>query len=149
VRSVIDHVWREETHSAPLKAELHPQPLPVLLERVQVERALANVLTNAFKYTPSSGQITVRTLPHDTYALVSVNNTGTNIDQTEIAGLFARYQRASTSAGKGGSGLGLYIVKTILDTCGGKVELTSSVKDGVTFSLFFPLAKGERSLVGG
>lgn len=140
VRSVIDHAWREDSHSAPLVTELHQHPLPVLLERVQVERALANVLTNAFKYTPQSGRISVKTFPQDRYAVASVNNTGTNINQAEIAGLFARYQRASTSAGKGGSGLGLFIVKTIMNTCGGKVELNSSAKDGVTFSLFFPLA---------
>lgn len=138
IRGVIEHTWREDSPTPILDTNLSTELLPVYLERVQVERALGNVISNALKYTPAGGKITIKSEAQQKYFVVSVHNTGTHIPEYELPGVFERYKRASSSQGKGGSGLGLYIVRTILDAAGGKVEAKSTPEEGVTFSLYFP-----------
>lgn len=140
VRTVLNHAWREDEHVAPVETSLSTVPMQVGIEKVQVERAVANIVSNAFKYTPESGKIFVSTEPRGEFYAVIVQNTGTSIPEYELPLIFDRYRRASSSVGKGGSGLGLYIVKTILETAGGKVVAESSPELGVRISLLFPRA---------
>jgi signal transduction histidine kinase len=108
------------------------------MEKVQLDRILSNIVSNALKYTPPEGAITLKTGITANRIFASVNNTGAFIPQAELATLFDRYTRASTNRGKGGSGLGLYIVKTLVEANGGSVEIESSKEKGVTFTLYFP-----------
>lgn len=136
VRNVIDTIWREE-NSASITCNICESPLSVFMERVHLERALSNLVANALKYTPPTGTIIVTTSATKKGPAVSVLNTGTAIPAAELGTIFDRYQRASSSKGIGGSGLGLFIVKTIMELYGGSVAVTSNPNEGVTFILNF------------
>lgn len=137
-RSVVEHAWREDANSPTLTSDLSTAALPVYMERVQVERALANLVSNALKYTPAGGRVLVKTTDAGTASIVSVNNTGVQLSESELKTLFDRYSRAKSSEGIGGSGLGLFIVKSLMEAGGGSVEAKSDAHDGVTVTLKFP-----------
>ena len=98
---------------------------------------ISNLVSNAIKYTPAQGTISIETKISDSRPLLSVNNTGTVIPSNELATLFMRYTRASTGRSSTGTGLGLYIVKSILDAVGAEIAVTSSINDGTTFAIKF------------
>ncbi|MBN8549922.1 MAG: PAS domain-containing protein [Deltaproteobacteria bacterium] len=137
-RSVVEHVWRDDASTISITCDLSASPLPVFIERVQAERVLSNLVTNALKYTPPTGRIVVKTFAAGVTFAVSVNNTGVHIPEHEIKGIFDRYARASSSKGIGGSGLGLYIVKSLMEAVGGTAQAESDPELGVTVTLRFP-----------
>lgn len=136
-RGVVEHTWREDNTSPTVTCDLCSKPLPVFMERVQVERAIANVVTNALKYTPPTGRILVKTFESGTHYAVSVNNTGVELSTGELRTLFDRYTRAKSGERIGGTGLGLFIVKTLMESSSGSVEAKSDPKEGVTVTLNF------------
>jgi signal transduction histidine kinase len=121
-----------------------PDGLPsVFLDRKQVERAVGNLLQNAFNYTPKGGEITLRaetTLRGENkYIMVSVSDTGPGIPYDEHEKIFKKYYRSPKAAGPKGTGLGLAIVKAIAEEHGGSVEVESEEGKGSTFRLFLPV----------
>ncbi len=137
-RSVVEHTWREDSTAPSLTCDFHAKALPVFMERVQIERALSNLVTNALKYTPPEGKIVVKTFEEGAKQCVSVSNSGVHLESHEIKKIFERYTRASSSEGVGGTGLGLFIVKTLMAAAGGSAEAQSDPKRGVTVTLYFP-----------
>lgn len=141
VKSVVDYTWREDSSVAPLKVEISRRPLPVRVERIQLERIISNLLTNALKYTPKNEKISIKTWTEDGKALFMINNTAPVIDKSELPLLFERYGRTTSSAGKSGSGLGLYIVKFLLDALRGSIAVKSRQGEGTTFTVTLPLVE--------
>jgi len=137
IRSVIEYCWRES--GPPLQLILTEAPLLARIDRLQLERVLANLVTNALAYTPSGGTVTIRTQADAAWALLSVHNTGSCITADEQATIFQMNTRGASSRGTSGSGLGLYIVRTTVEACGGRVDLESSPEKGTTFTVRVPL----------
>jgi signal transduction histidine kinase len=105
-------------------------------------RVLDNLLENAVKYTPEGrGPITVRLEDQERWLVVSIEDTGIGIPETEQTGLFQEFVRASNarSSGQPGTGLGLAIVKRILDWHGGSVEIHSQQGKGTRVDTKWPL----------
>ncbi len=102
-----------------------------------------NLLSNAIKYTPSGGKIslTVRKQKQESDVLVTVTDTGYGIPKDQQSKIFSRLFRADNARAKvpEGTGLGLYIVKSILDQCDGKIWFESEENKGTTFSFTIPL----------
>jgi signal transduction histidine kinase len=104
-----------------------------------IERALDNLLGNAIKFTPSGGAVVIRLALDDGALVLSVHDTGDGIPPDEQPVIFEKYQRGRASATVEGSGLGLYIVKSVVERHGGTVGVESTVGVGSTFTIRLPL----------
>jgi len=104
---------------------------------------LVILLDNAIKYSPAGSEVKLETKKRDKYALISVEDFGTGIDQTDIPHIFERFYRSDASRSKSqtpGYGLGLAIAKKIADTHESFIEVKSIKSRGSTFTVHMPLA---------
>lgn len=121
-----------------------PDGLPLAaLDKKQVERAVGNLLQNAFNYTRKGGwvKLLAEAVSHQggKYILVSVSDTGQGISPEDMDKIFDKYYRSPKTAGTKGTGLGLAIVKAIAEAHGGMVEVESEEGKGSTFRLYLPI----------
>jgi len=117
-------------------------PLPTaMLDRQHFEEILFNLVTNANKFTPDGGHITVCAREVDTSLVVEVKDSGPGIPPSEQGWLFEPYYQVVSAAGRrpAGSGLGLTIAKALVELHGGKIWVESKVGEGSTFSFSLPL----------
>jgi two-component system phosphate regulon sensor histidine kinase PhoR len=117
------------------------QPLPAVLgDPDYLERAIANLLDNAIKYTPEGGRILVTAARRGSDILIEVKDTGIGIPEADLPRIFERFYRVdkSRSRAMGGTGLGLAIVKHVVQAHGGAVEVASEVGKGSTFRIVLP-----------
>lgn len=103
---------------------------------------LNNLLGNALRHTPAGGAVTVDTSMQDDRARLSVSDTGIGIPASDLPLIFERFYRAdnSRSSETGGSGIGLAIVRALLDAQGGTIRAESALGAGATFVIEFPVA---------
>lgn len=128
----------------------------VSVDREKIVEVLRSLVDNAVKYSPDGGPITVRvrTLSSDLIA-VEVHDSGIGISQQQLKGLFSLYERGSAGSGtvpvSGGTGLGLYLVKSLVELHGGRVWVQSELGVGTMFSFTLPRANwaGTPALNGG
>ena len=113
---------------------------PVLGDFNQLERALWNLIGNAIKFTPAGGSITVTSEMIKKNVAIKVADSGIGIPKNEIASLFSEFDRVDGSVNTEGTGLGLFIVKTIIEGHGGSVSVESEVGVGTTFTILLPMA---------
>ncbi len=113
----------------------------VMADRGQIQRAVSNLVLNAVNYTAPGGRIVVRTEAGGGRVRVVVSDTGYGIPEEEKERIFDRFFRGSAARKSGtvGSGLGLPIVREILDLHGGGIEVESEVGKGSTFTLWLPV----------
>lgn len=122
-----------------LSFQADEQPVWVQADWTLIERAIANLISNAIKYNCEKGQIWVRVFRRDKEAVVEVEDTGVGIPPSELPFIFRRFYRASTARGEG-SGLGLSLVQQVVEAHGGRVEVNSVVGQGSLFRIILPLA---------
>ena len=105
-----------------------------------VERAVANLIDNANKYTPEGGRIAIRAAANGHYVVVEVADNGIGIPREDIPRIFERFYRVDRSRSRemGGTGLGLSIVKHVAQVHGGTIEVDSTPGKGSTFRLKLP-----------
>jgi signal transduction histidine kinase len=103
-----------------------------------VAQAVVNLLDNAAKYSGDSKFVGVRLLSEDSAVVFEVEDRGIGIPAEEHEKIFQQFYRSGTRSGKGGYGLGLYLVKHIMDAHGGRVEVQSEAGRGSRFRLVFP-----------
>lgn len=121
--------------------DLPAAPLPpIALDPDAVTQALSNLIDNAIKYSGNSRQIRIRVWREMASVLVSVTDFGVGIPGDELRKIFERFHRVSTGLVHDvkGSGLGLSLVKHIVEAHGGTITVTSDVGRGSTFTLQFP-----------
>lgn len=109
----------------------------------ELQSALGNLVSNAIRYTPNGGNILVSWKLRENHAVFSVTDDGIGIEQQHIDRLTERFYRVDRSRSRetGGTGLGLSIVKHILTRHQAKLEITSELGKGSTFSVVFPKAR--------
>ncbi|AQV94814.1 phosphate regulon sensor histidine kinase PhoR [Cupriavidus necator] len=112
--------------------------------------ALGNLVSNAVRYTPDGGRITIRLAWEDGHAVFSVADTGLGIAPEHIPRLTERFYRVDRSRSRdtGGTGLGLAIVKHVLSRHHADLRVTSEVGRGSVFRVIFPLERSLRSAGG-
>jgi len=123
------------------KADLDPR-LPIVVgDRDRLIQVVSNLVNNAIKYSPDGGTVTLSTRSEGGYALVSVTDTGLGIPPDEIGHVFERFRRVRSGAAQSipGTGLGLTIVKQIVEMHGGKIWVESAVGHGSAFHFTVPL----------
>ncbi|MGH8968192.1 MAG: sensor histidine kinase, partial [Actinomycetes bacterium] len=126
-----------------LKVRIEVPDEPVVLDGdiSQLERAVINLLGNAVKFTPDGGAVTVRLVQEHGTVRLEFKDTGIGIPEDERQHLFSRFFRSS-NAKEGqiqGTGLGLYIVGSIISAHRGSVEVESEQGRGTTFTVLLPL----------
>jgi len=106
----------------------------------EVRSAIANLVSNAIRYTPKDGRITLEWVARDGEGWVSVEDTGIGIEARHIPRLTERFYRVDSSRSRdtGGTGLGLAIVKHVLTHHQARLEVTSELARGSRFSVVFP-----------
>jgi PAS domain S-box-containing protein len=124
------------------KADLDPR-LPIVAgDRDRLIQVVSNLVNNAVKYSPDGGTVTLSSRVEGGFALISVTDTGVGIPPDEIGHVFERFRRVRSGAAQSipGTGLGLTIVKQIVEMHGGKIWVESAVGHGSAFHFTLPLA---------
>jgi signal transduction histidine kinase len=132
---------RPRADAGGITLEFPPEsPVRVSGDRVRLAQLLDNVISNAVKFTPHGGTVSVRTSRSNGSAVVEVEDTGMGIPAGEQEHLFDRFFRTQAAEEKAiqGSGLGLAISQAIAQAHGGLIEVTSVENTGTTFRLVFP-----------
>lgn len=119
--------------------------LSVMCDPAHAEHALANLVSNAVKYSPPQAPVRVHTEATPTHVRCLVRSEGDPIPDAERDKLFERYFRGRNSAGKVGIGVGLYMARALARMQGGDVELVDSGRDGTVFALVLPLSGANAS----
>ncbi len=139
VKSVMD----EKAHT--LTLDIGPDLPPLLGHSQRLMQMAMNLLTNAAKYTPNGGQITVRLRQERQYLLFSVCDNGIGIPYSDQQSVFDKFYRVTSKETEGipGTGLGLSIVRTIAEKHGGRVWVDSTPGKGSTFSVLLPTQQSQ------
>ncbi|MBC7362203.1 MAG: HAMP domain-containing protein [Candidatus Aminicenantes bacterium] len=114
-------------------------------DREKLKRVFINLLDNAIKFTPSGGRIEVTVGVEANLAKVQVTDTGPGISPEQLPHIFDRFYRGSKDDSLPGSGLGLSIVKAIIEAHRGKIEVKSEPGQGSVFIVYLPLAHSNYS----
>jgi PAS domain S-box-containing protein len=126
------------------KSDLDPR-LPIVTgDRDRLIQVVSNVVNNAVKYSPDGGTVTLSSRVDGAYALISITDTGIGIPADEIGHVFERFRRVRSGAAQSipGTGLGLTIVKQIVEMHGGKIWVESAIGHGSSFHFTIPLSAG-------
>ena len=129
----------EHRHTLVLKLD---RDLPeITADKDRVEQVMLNILSNAVKYTPDGGKITVRAAASRTHVAISVRDNGIGVPKEDLPHLFERFYRVekSRTTGAGGTGLGLAIAKELVEAHGGSIRLNSAVGRGTELTVILPI----------
>jgi signal transduction histidine kinase len=118
-----------------------PSDIRVSVDRNRMRQVLANLLDNAVKYTPGGGRIDVAAFADDTGVRMTVADTGIGIPPEELPHIWDRLYRGDKSRAERGLGLGLSLVRAIVEAHGGRVEVSSRPGSGSRFEIHLPAAE--------
>ena len=118
----------------------------VLTDSDKLERILLNLLFNALKFTPAGGKVEVKAKRENGELVLEVSDTGTGISEEQLPFIFDRFWQADTSSQRkyGGVGIGLALVKELVEIQDGKVTVTSTVGKGTEFTVRLPYREWDR-----
>ena len=140
----------EKTKNIRLDFSSNIERLYIDADLIKLESMLNNLLSNAFKYTPAGGCISL-SVNRDTeigQVEIAVTDTGIGIPQKDLPYIFQRFfQSSKTSGKKEGTGIGLYLVKTYTELHGGSVRITSEENKGTRVCISLPLLTERNSLL--
>lgn len=142
-KSVEDMQNQAKLKNIDLKLIQPSTPLPkVLADPLRTAEVVNNLVANAINYTNAEGKITVSTNVSPNDVITTVSDNGIGIPKESIPHLFTKFYRVSNQLQKAnkGTGLGLYISKSIIDKLGGKIWVESEVGKGTSFHFSLPLA---------
>ncbi|MEJ2096785.1 MAG: sensor histidine kinase, partial [Deltaproteobacteria bacterium] len=113
---------------------------PVYANRRNMEEVIANLVTNAIKYSPEGGTITLSAAIENDYLCITVADTGWGIPPEDLKHVFNRFYRVKNDKTRHitGTGLGLSIVKRIVEAHHGTVDVQSRLNQGSTFRVYIP-----------
>ncbi len=120
-----------------------PDDLFVTVDPRRFRQALANLVDNAVKYTESGGRVVLEGRQTDQEALIAVIDTGAGIPSHELPRIWERLYRSDNAQAKKGIGLGLSLVRAIIQSHGGIIEATSELDQGSIFTIHIPLSASE------
>jgi signal transduction histidine kinase len=126
-----------------LLVSVEPQLPPVSADPDKLRQILVNLTENAIKYSPGGGRIELSVVSRDSIVAFSVRDEGIGISPEEQAHIFERFHRAdpNMSRGVGGTGLGLYICRELVNGMDGQMWVTSREGEGSTFRFELPVAR--------
>ena len=153
VRTAVQHTVDELQHLAQDKritiiTQIHESLPDFLGDSEQFERALINLVENAIKFTPTGGEVTLRVRPDESEIIFEIEDTGIGIPPELHERIFERFFRGRQKGADhiSGSGLGLSLVKTIVENHNGRIWLESQEGIGTTFFVALPALSMEQVL---
>ncbi len=120
-----------------LQFESANPPVLAFMDRERVIRALSHLIGNAIKFSPKHGKVIVKVRSDQQFVNISVSDSGPGIPENKLAEIFDHFWQARKTANEG-AGVGLSVVKKIVEAHGGSVRATSGPGNGSTFSLSLP-----------
>ncbi len=123
------------------EAHIDPQTPMIKIDVAQIDRAFINLVSNAIKFTPENGTISIRIRPEEDQVLCEVADTGIGISGEDLPKLFQEFFRSENAIKQNikGTGLGLTLVKNIIEAHQGKIWVTSQFHAGTTFHFTLPV----------
>ena len=117
-----------------------PKPLPLVrADRERLRQVLTNLVDNAVKYSPAGAGVDVHAFAEDGRIRVEVRDRGPGVAPEHQALIFEKFGRVAGEHAKPGTGLGLFIARSIAQAHGGSLEVSSAPKTGATFALVLPV----------
>ncbi|MFA5041527.1 MAG: ATP-binding protein [Bdellovibrionales bacterium] len=105
----------------------------------RMKQVLFNLISNAVKYTPAGGRITLEARNTGEWIAITVADTGIGIPGSDLDRVFGKFERANMQARQSGAGLGLSLVKSFVELHGGRIEITSTPHQGTRVTCFIPI----------
>jgi signal transduction histidine kinase len=138
IREIVElYQYVAEEKQVAVHTEL-PAPCEVSVDRTRIRQVFANLLDNAVKYTPAGGRVTIHVRDEPSQAVVIFRDTGMGIPADEQDKIWARLYRGDKSRSQRGLGLGLSLVKAVVEAHGGSVTVSSKVNEGSEFIVKLP-----------
>ena len=141
VKHVVESVCRRQQEIAGehvIRWHCEGLPADIQADEGAMEQVVTNLLSNAVKYSPDAPEIDVTASVDGPFVVISVRDNGIGIDADELERIGERFFRAKTSTGIEGTGIGLNLVKALVEMHGGSIALESRKGKGSTFSVRFP-----------
>lgn len=138
VLSIVDF---SKSHNIEVIFDTEEEEILTAFDSIMLERALLNLLSNSIKFTKPKGVITVYIKTQNNNVIVTVKDTGIGIPESYIPFIFERFKQVDTSFTRAneGSGLGLFIVKGVIELHNGTITVTSKENEGSTFTITLPI----------
>ena len=122
-----------------LKFKLNPEQIMIYADKLELKRAISNLLTNAIKFNKVNGKVIISTKVEDGFVHICVEDTGIGISEEKLSHIFDKYVSYAKRYRQLGTGLGLYVAKKIIELHNGKINVNSTVKKGSVFSIELPV----------
>ncbi|MBR0598748.1 sensor histidine kinase [Sinanaerobacter chloroacetimidivorans] len=135
--------FEKETKTKNQQVSILGNSQEIYADRDRISQVLINLVSNAVKYTPDGGDIKITISQTEDAAIFQIEDSGAGIPEEEIPFIFERFYRADKSRNRmtGGSGIGLAIVKSIVEAHGGSIQVESRVEEGSSFMVILPKGK--------
>ncbi|ANM11177.1 sensor histidine kinase protein [Rhizobium sp. N324] len=130
---------RQLSRSHMFHLDLEPIPDRLTFDRSAMEQVFTNLISNAVKYSPNAPDIHVRARVDEKTVEISIADSGIGMDADDLPKLFQPYYRARSATGIAGTGIGLNVVKQVVELHGGTVGLTSELGKGTSFTILLPI----------
>jgi two-component system sensor histidine kinase BaeS len=135
------HAKAAEDKQVSIVIEPHEEDLRLVGDAMRIEQALQNLAANALKHTPPGGAVRLGARRADGRVTLTVSDTGIGIPAEHLPHVFDRFYKADRSRSQSGSGLGLSIVKAIIERHGGTVAVRSTPKVETVFEVTLPISR--------
>lgn len=124
-----------------VQVNLPKRPLLLNVDGHTLRMAIENIISNAIKYTPKGGEVIIRVYKTHDHVFIRVKDSGVGIAQSDTDKLFKQFSRLPNemSLSVGGTGIGLYLAKHLVELHGGTITVKSAPKKGSTFTIVLPL----------
>lgn len=120
---------------------MFPEHVTAMFDEITIHTVLRNILSNALKFTPNDGHISITCQTESNKVNIIINDNGVGMSQATISKIFDNNQHYTSKGtnNEQGSGLGLYLVKELIDQNNGTISVESSVGQGTTFTIALPM----------
>ena len=127
--------FEEIIETKELFLDVQIEDVTIVSNKTYLELVFNNLISNAIKFTENGGTIGISVTPISGGALVAVSDTGCGISKEDGARIFDKFYQGDTSHSQEGNGLGLPLVKKVIDVLGGKIMVQSELGKGTTFTI--------------
>ena len=137
-------LFRFYAHTHSIQLSIPNQHLLVRCDRLRIEQILANLVSNAIKYSPEGGKVRLLMSETEREVVLAVSDEGIGISEEDLPFIFEPFRRAHDCAEIiPGAGLGLSVTRRLVQAHGGRIEVTSTLGEGSLFSVWLPRACAE------
>jgi len=131
---------QEITKTHKINSDIELLPTSIIADQKLIRHIFTNLLSNAVKYSPNADTVWVKGRCEEGMAIISVRDQGVGIPDGQMDKLFGQFFRASTARGIAGTGIGLHLVKKLVEIHGGTIHVESIENEGSTFEVRLPVA---------